>query len=156
MIDEISWQQWANLPQMSKLPLHEVERQYRIYINEVTEQRVAFMMMQEAVSQQEAMAVATSNGGGSLIQQEEEIPAGCIQFVVNTIEGTYFEVSFRSNTNDFTYTVNWGDGETGEGSSGEGYVLLDHTYPDGVADYTVRVCFDDASIIHDINFPGFD
>lgn len=157
MIDEMSWYQFSSLPGMNQLPLHEIERKYRIYINEVTEQRIALNMLQERISQAEAMAVAASNGGGSLIQQEEgEIPAGCIQFVVNTFESTYFEFSVRSNTNEFTYTVNWGDGETGEGSSGEGYVGLDHTYPDGVADYTVRVCFSDASIIHDINFPGFD
>ena len=102
--------------------------------------------------------VPSSAGSANLVSEvvEEPIPAGCIQFVVNTSEGTYFEFSARSNTNDFTYTVTWGDGETGEGSSGEGYVLIDHTYPDGVEDYTVRVCFSDPSIIDNIDFPGFD
>lgn len=119
-------------------------------------EQLLFEQFMSSQIQQRLMQQQALSGGAPAKPVIEPIPAGCIQFVVNTTEGTYFEFSAASNTNDFTYTVTWGDGETGEGSSGEGSALISHTYPDGVADYTVRVCFDDASVIHDINFPGFD
>lgn len=84
------------------------------------------------------------------------LSSSCIQFVVNTTVDTYFEFTATSLTQEFTYTVEWGDGETGEGSSGEGGANFNHTYPDSNTEYTVRVCFSDASVIHLLNFPGFD
>lgn len=80
----------------------------------------------------------------------------CIEFVVNTTWQTYFEFTARSFTQDYTYTVTWGDGESDSGSSGEGFISLNHTYADSNAEYTVRVCFSDASIINQLDFPGFD
>ena len=154
MIDEISWQQWANLPQMSKLPLHEVEKQYRIYLNEVTEQRIAFMMMQEAVSQQEAMAVAASNGGGSYIQQISN--DGCIQIVANTFDSTNFEVIVGTST-ETTYTVDWGDGTTGEGTLlAEDTTIISHSYENESQEYTIRLCFANASAVTSLEFEGND
>ena len=109
MIDEMSWYQFSSLPGMNQLPLHEIERKYRIYINEVTEQRIALNMLQEAITQQEAMAVATSNGGGSLVQtQQEEFPGGGSGAL--TFNGTdqYFTalnadvVNWLPGTGDFT------------------------------------------------------
>lgn len=128
----------------------QLERQWRARLEEEESLRIAEAINMSLASQQITFGYG-SGGGGS-----ESLPSECIEFVVNTTEGTYFEVSFRSNTEDFTYTVNWGDGVAEEGSSGEGYAGLNHTYPEGVADYTVRVCFSNPSVIHDIDFPGFD
>jgi len=47
-LNELTWYQFSNLPNISKLPPHEQERQYRIYLNEVTMQR--FAMIQEELS----------------------------------------------------------------------------------------------------------
>lgn len=154
MIDEISWQQWVNLPQMSKLPLHEIERQYRIYINEVTEQRVALMMLQEAVSQQEAMAVATSNGGGSLIVTE--IVGNHIEFVVDTTNTDVFEMEIDTNS-QITATITWGDDQTEEVTL-NGNDVLSHTYnPSGTGiQYTVRIVFSDATQVTRLEFYGND
>jgi hypothetical protein len=153
MIDEISWQQWANLPQMSKLPLHEVERQYRIYLNEVTEQRVALMMLQERVSQQEAMAVAASNGGGSLLITE--VVGDYIEFVADAIYNTYFgmqiEVSYDTN-----YTVDWGDGVIEEGTFEEGTTELTHDFPENSDEVPVRITFADPAAVIRLEFYNND
>lgn len=84
------------------------------------------------------------------------LPSNCIEFVVNTTSSTYFEFSAQSFTQDYTYTVTWGDGSSNEGFSGEGFININHTYDNSDTEYTVRVCFSDASIINELNFPGFD
>lgn len=156
MIDEISWQQWANLPQMSKLPPHEVERQYRIYLNEVTEQRVALMMLQERVSQAEAMAVAASNGGGSYRQPELPLSGNHIEFVVDT-DDSYFGMGIETNS-EITATINWGDGQTEEITLTTGTTELNHSYdPSGQGvEYTIRIEFSDATQVIRLEFFGND
>lgn len=83
-------------------------------------------------------------------------PANCVEFVVNTTVDTYFAFSANSFSQDYTYTITWGDGTSNSGSSGEGYIGLDHTYPDSNTSYTARICFSDASIINQLDFPGID
>lgn len=83
-------------------------------------------------------------------------PSNCIQFVVNTTFDTYFQFSATSITQDYTYTITWGDGTSDEGSSGEGFININHTYADPNTSYTARICFSDASVINQLDFPGFD
>lgn len=153
IIDGLSWHQFSNLPHIASLPLNRQLIEYEIYNQNLIHEVMMIQQQQQLLYPN----VPSAAGSATLVSEVvEEIPAGCIQFVVNTTEGTYFEFSVRSNTNEFTYTVNWGDDVIEEGASGEGYAGLNHTYPDGVADYTVRICFSDPSIIHNIDFPGFD
>jgi hypothetical protein len=157
MVNEMSWYQFSTLPGMNKVPQHEVERQYRIYLNEIAEQRIAIHLMQEAArSQAEAMAVAASNGGGSLIQQESDLPSGCIEFVNNTTDGT--QCQFWINTSAPTnYTITWGDGQTETGEvDGVNQLEINHTYADSDTEYTVRLCFDDISVVTQLEFNGDD
>lgn len=93
---------------------------------------------------------------GTTTSTTTTIPPNCVQFVVNTTFDTYFVFSATSLTQDYTYTITWGDGTSDSGSSGEGFISLNHTYPDPNTSYTARICFSDASIINEINFPGFD
>ena len=153
MINEISWQQWANLPQMSKLPPHEVERQYRIYLNEVTEQRVALMMLQERVSQAEAMAVAASNGGGSY--RINEIVDNYIEFVVDTTDYNTFEMEIDVNS-EITATINWGDGQTEEVVLNGNNLLHSFEISGEGIQYTIRIDFSDATQVTRLNFYGND
>jgi hypothetical protein len=149
MVNEMSWHQFSTLPGMNKVPQHEVERQYRIYLNEIAEQKIAIHLIQEAArSQAEAMAVAASNGGGSLIQQEG-LPSGCIEFTYNTTGGTnaQFSVTTSALTN---YTITWGDG-TEVTDVIDGGVTIEHEYADSDTEYTVRLCFDDASLVTELN-----
>ena len=84
------------------------------------------------------------------------IPSNCIQFTVDTTGSTWFGFNTRSNTEDFTYTITWGDGTTNEGSTGEGYVELIHEYPETNKVYTARLCYSNAAVVHEIDFYGFD
>lgn len=156
MVNEMSWHQFSTLPGMNKIAQHEVERQYRIYLNEIAEQRIAIHLIQEAArSQAEAMAVAASNGGGSLIQQEG-LPSGCIEFVNNTSDGTSctFWIETSAPTN---YTITWGDGETSTGEvNGEDRLEVNYSYADSFTEYTARICFDDISLVTYLEFNGDD
>ncbi len=159
MVNEMSWHQFSTLPGMNKVPQHEVERQYRIYLNEIAEQRIAIHLIQEqrAMAQAEAMAVAASNGsgGGSRIITEG-LPSGCIEFVNNTTDG--IDCRFWINTSAPTnYTITWGDGQTETGEvNGVDQLELNHTYADSDTEYTVRLCFDDISVVTQLEFNGDD
>ena len=170
MINEMSWHQFSTLPGMNKVAQHEVERQYRIYLNEIAEQRIAIHLIQEAArSQAEAMAVAASNGGGGgYIQQEQsDLPSGCIEFVNNTSDGTQcrFWIETSASTN---YTITWGDGETTTGQTtvgtgagvgigdGEDKLEVEYYYADSDTEYTARICFDDISLVTYLEFNGDD
>jgi hypothetical protein len=163
-LDELTWYQFSNLPNINKLPQHEQERQYRIYINEVTMQR--FAIIQEQISRAEALAVAAaSSGGGGVIQQG--LPSGCIEFVNNTSDGTecQFWIETSAPTN---YTITWGDGETttgvtavdGDGGVGDGdggnKLEVNYSYADTFTEYTARICFDDISLVTYLEFNGDD
>ena len=112
--------------------------------------------MQEAVSQQEAMAVAASNGGGSLIVQDEGLPSGCIEFTANTFDSTNFEVIVGTLT-ETTYTADWGDGTTGEGTLlAEDTTYISHSYENESQEYTIRLCFANASAVTSLEFEGND
>jgi hypothetical protein len=94
-----------------------------------------------------------SGGGGNPIQNN--LPSNCIQFVVNTTQGTEFYFNFNSN-GAINFTIDWGDGTTHEDSGAGGYYEESHTYPESDQQYTVRVCFDDPTIVMEIDFPGND
>ncbi len=157
MVNEMSWHQFSTLPGMNKIPQHEVERQYRIYLNEIAEQRITIHLMQEQMTRAEAMAVAAaSSGGGGVIQQESELPSSCIQFVNNTTVGTgcTFWINTSAPTN---YTITWGDGATETGEvDGVNQLELNHTYADSNTEYIVRLCFDDISVVTQLEFNGDD
>jgi hypothetical protein len=154
MVNEMSWHQFSTLPGMNKVPQHEVERQYRIYLNEIAEQRIAIHLIQEAArSQAEAMAVAASNGGGSFIQQEG-LPSGCIEFVNNTTDGTYSQITIATSGTT-NYTIMWGDG-TEVTDMIDGELTIDHTYENSDTEYNVRLCFDDIRLVTNLDFLGDD
>ena len=154
-LNELTWYQFSNLPNISKLPLHEQERQYRIYINEVTMQR--FAMIQEELSRAEAIAVAAaaSSGGGGVIQQEEgDLPSGCIEFVNNTKNGAFSEINITTS-GPTSFTITWGDG-TEDTDTVDGSITIDHDYADENTEYTARLCFDDISLVTELDFTGDD
>jgi hypothetical protein len=150
-LEELSWYQFSNLPNINKLPQHEQERQYRIYINEVTMQRFAMIQEQIERAEVEALAQASQNGGGGHIQQEQsDLPAGCIEFIYNTTSGTYTE--FTATTSASTnYTITWGDG-TEVTDVIDGSITISHEYEDSDTEYTVRICFDNVSLVTELDF----
>jgi hypothetical protein len=152
-LDELTWYQFSNLPNINKLPQHEQERQYRIYINEVTMQR--FAIIQEQISRAEALAVAAaSSGGGGNIIVDHGLPSGCIEFVNNTKNGTFSEVSITTS-GPTSFSITWGDGVT-ETDDVNGSITIDHDYADSNTEYTARLCFDDISLVTELDFTGDD
>jgi hypothetical protein len=87
---------------------------------------------------------------------EPSFPSNCIEFVVNTTESTFFTFTAESFTQEYTYTITWGDGQSDSGSSSAGAISPEHTYAESDASYTVSVCFSNISIINNLDFPGFD
>ena len=168
-LEELTWQQFSSLPNITKLPLHEQERHYRIYLNDVTMQRFAMIQEQIARAEVEALAQASANGGGGYIQQQEQgdLPSGCIEFVNNTAEGIdcIFWIETSAPTN---YTITWGDGETTTGTTttdldggvgtgdGDNRLRIEYDYADSDTEYTARICFDDISLVTYLNFNGTD
>jgi hypothetical protein len=85
--------------------------------------------------------VGASGGGAS---------SNCIEFVINTTDGTFsdFEVTTSGPTN---YTITWGDGTEDTGVI-DGASDIDHEYADSDSEYNVRLCFDDASLVTELDF----
>jgi hypothetical protein len=130
---------------------------------ETPEQRaIKARLEQEALYEQAIrMTQARNRGNNSMFggagsgSSDQGLPSNCIQFVVNTTQGTEFYFNFNSN-GAINFTIDWGDGTTHEDSGDGGYYEESHTYPESDQQYTVRVCFDDPSIVTELNFPGND
>jgi hypothetical protein len=79
----------------------------------------------------------------------------CIQFDVDTTEGTSFGFSFFS-TSPINFTVNWGDGTTHVDAGAGGFYEELHEFPEINQSYTVTVCFDLIEAVSELNFYGND
>lgn len=150
-IDGLSWQQFTSLPHISKLSLQEQIRQYNIYSDQILQESI---LIQQMLSPN----VPSVSGGGSsvvTVVEQEGLPSNCIEFVVDTTDDTYFEFEITVSA-DTTYTVTWGDGNTGNGSLTTGATSIDHTYDNSSEQYTVRFCFGDISLVTGLEFFGND
>jgi len=74
------------------------------------------------------------------------LPSNCIEFVVDTTEGTFFGFSFTT-TGPINFTVDWGDGTTHPDAGAGGFYSESHTYPQSNQQYVVRICFDDINSV---------
>lgn len=81
--------------------------------------------------------------------------ANCIQFVVNTSSGGNNFVMYVEASSDITYTAIWGDGITTQGSI-NGNNNIEHQYSSYNTEYTVQLCFSDASAVTLLDFWGND
>jgi hypothetical protein len=100
--------------------------------------------------------VSAVGSGGRRQQEQSSLPSGCIEFVNNTTDGT--DCRFWINTSAPTnYTITWGDGQTETGEvDGVNQLEINHTYADSDTEYTVRLCFDDISVVTQLEFNGDD
>ncbi len=143
-IDEMSWKQFSNLAGISNLPINEQVRKYNLYLNEVMEARMNYIHHQTQVL----------GGNGVKVVQQEGLPSNCIEFVNNTINGTYSEITITTS-GPTNYTITWGDG-TEFTDDVDGSITIDHDYADSDTEYTARLCFDDISLVTDLDFQGDD
>jgi hypothetical protein len=152
-LEELSWYQFSNLPNINKLPQHEQERQYRIYINEVTMQRFAMIQEQIQRAEVEALAQASQNGGGGHIVTE--IVDGYIEFIADAIYNAYFEMEIDVSA-DTTCIANWGDGVIEEVSLLEGTTNVTHEFPENSNEVPVRITFADPTLVTRLEFYNND
>ncbi len=145
-IEEMTWKQFSDLAGIRNLPINEQVRKYNFYLNEIMEARMNYIHHQTQVL----------GGNGVKAVQQEGLPSGCIEFVNNTTDGT--DCRFWINTSAPTnYTITWGDGETETGEvNGVDQLELNHTYADSDTEYTVRLCFDNISVVTRLEFNGDD
>ena len=83
------------------------------------------------------------------------LPSNCIEFVVNTTQGTEFTFSFNT-TGPINFTIDWGDGTTHPDVGGGGFYEEIHTYPEIGQQYTARICFDSPESVLQLDFYGND
>ncbi len=145
-IDEMTWKQFSDLAGIRNLPINEQVRKYNFYLNEIMEARMNYIHHQTQVL----------GGNKPKVIQQEGLPSGCIEFVNNTTDGT--DCRFWINTSAPTnYTITWGDGETETGEvDGVNQLEINHIYADSNTEYTVRLCFDDISLVTYLEFNGDD
>jgi hypothetical protein len=97
---------------------------------------------------------AVGSGGRRQQQEQGDLPSGCIEFVNNTKNGTYSEIGITTS-GPTNYTITWGDG-TEVTDVVDGGITIDHTYADENTEYTARLCFDDISLVTELDFTGDD
>jgi hypothetical protein len=109
---------------------------------------VSFVVSQQRIINQ------TSQGGGPSQEVVPSLPSGCIEFVNNTTDGTFSRVTVTTS-GPTNYTITWGDGtEVTDVIDGE--LDIEHEYADSDTEYTVRLCFDDVSLVTELDFLGQD
>ncbi len=151
IIDGLSWHQFSSLPHIAQLPLSRQLIEYEIYNQNLIHE---VYLTQQLLVQQQVVPSSAGSAAATVIQQG--LPSGCIEFVNNTTDGTgcTFWIESSAPTN---YTITWGDGETTTGEvDGATRLQVDHTYADLNTEYTVRLCFNDISLITYLEFNGDD
>jgi len=107
-----------------------------------------------AESMNARMAAQAIQAGGAAASGSVSISSGCIEFVNNTTDGTYSEITITTS-GPTNYTITWGDGtEVTDVIDGE--LQIDHTYEDSDTEYTASLCFDDASLVTELDFSQDD
>jgi len=151
IINGLSWHQFSSLPHIAQLPLSRQLIEYEIYNQNLIHE---VYLTQQLLVQQQVVPSSAGSAVATVIQQG--LPSGCIEFVNNTTDGT--ECRFWINTSAPTnYTITWGDGETETGEvDGVNQLEINHTYADSDTEYTVRLCFDDISVVTQLEFNGDD
>ena len=103
-----------------------------------------------AESMNARMAAQAIQAGGAAASGSVSVSSGCIEFIYNTTSGTSaeFDVTTSALTN---YTITWGDG-TEVTDVIDGGITIEHEYADSDTEYTVRLCFDDISLVTELDF----
>ena len=162
IIDGLNWRQFSSLPHIATMPLNRQIAEYEAYNQQIIAEQL-FRQQQY----NNANDVSAVGSGGRRQQEQSSLPSGCIEFVNNTSDGTQcrFWIETSAPTN---YTITWGDGETTTGATtvgtgagvgigdGEDKLEIDYTYADSFTEYTVRICFDDISLVTYLEFNGDD
>ena len=150
IIDGLSWHQFSSLPHIAHLPLSRQLIEYEIYNQNLIHE----VFLTQQLYNQEVVVPSSAGSAAAPIVEESDLPSGCIEFVNNTTDGTFSRVTVTTS-GPTNYTITWGDGtEVTDVIDGE--LDIDHSYADSDTEYTVRLCFDDVSLVTRLNFLGDD
>jgi hypothetical protein len=144
IIDGLNWRQFSSLPHIASLPLNRQIAEYDAYNQQIIAEQL--FRQQQYNNANDVSAV----GSGGRRQQQEGLPSGCIEFIYNTTDDTFaqFTATTSASTN---YTITWGDG-TEVTDVIDGGITIEHEYADSDTEYTVRLCFDDISLVTELDF----
>ena len=145
-----NWQHFTKRQDNIGLPLMEVRSKY------LREQLMYEEFVSHTMQQQRLQAQQHSAGGKQKVTATviSGLPGNCIEFVNNTTDGTYSEVT-TTTSGPTNYTITWGDG-TEVTDVIDGSITISHVYADSDTEYTVRLCFDDISLVTELDFLGHD
>jgi hypothetical protein len=151
IIDGLSWHQFSSLPHIAQLPLNRQLIEYEIYNQNLIHE---VYLTQQLLIQQEVVPSSAGSAAAPIVEEQSDLPAGCIEFVNNTTDGTFSRVTVTTS-GPTNYTITWGDGtEVTDVIDGE--LDIEHEYADSDTEYTVRLCFDDISLVTELDFLGDD
>lgn len=151
IIDGPSWHQFSSLPHIAQLPLNRQLIEYEIYNQNLIHE---VYLTQQLLIQQEVVPSSAGSAAAPIVEEQSDLPSGCIEFVNNTKNGTYSEIGITTS-GPTNYTITWGDG-TEVTDVVDGGILIDHDYADSNTEYTARLCFDDISLVTELDFTGDD
>ena len=150
IIDGLNWRQFSSLPHIATMPLNRQIAEYEAY----NQQIIAEQLFRQQQYNNANDVSAVGSGGRRQQQEQGGLPSGCIEFVNNTTDGTFSRVTVTTS-GPTNYTITWGDGtEVTDVIDGE--LDIDHEYVDSNTEYTVRLCFDDVSLVTRLDFLGDD
>jgi hypothetical protein len=147
--DPGAWKDFVKRKDNKGLSINEMTQKYMFEANRFNE------VLQEAFQQSQVVNSPVSSGGSSQpAVNTSPLPSNCIAFVNNTTDGigSYIDFTTSGPTN---FTVDWGDGTIIDDFA-DGYFELSHDYADSDQSYNCTICFEDASLVIDLNFVGDD
>jgi hypothetical protein len=150
IIDGLNWRQFSSLPHIATMPLNRQIAEYEAY----NQQIIAEQLFRQQQYNNANDVSAVGSGGRRQQQEQGDLPSGCIEFVNNTKNGTYSEIGITTS-GPTNYTITWGDG-TEVTDVVDGGIIIDHDYADSNTEYTARLCFDDISLVTELDFTGDD
>jgi hypothetical protein len=142
------WQYFVKRHDNAGLSVDAVRRKYLAEAMSFHEQmQIAMMQAQNAAN--------PSAGGASQPQGViGGLASNCIEFVNNTTDGTSSELTITTS-GPTNFTLDWGDG-TILSDLVDGEYIADHTYADSDQSYNCTLCFEDASLVTELDFEGDD
>jgi len=151
-LDPGPWAQYVKRADNIGLSLYEVTKKYQMESN-----LYATQLFEASQAQQQSLqstAVAAVGSGGASAPPASPVSSNCIEFVNNTTDGTYSEFTITTS-GPTNFTINWGDGTTFTDVV-DGSYTVDYSYADSDQSYNCTLCFDDISLVTELDFLGDD
>ena len=142
------WQFYVKRHDNIGLPMDMVKRKY------LAEGLAFHELMQMSMMESQNTGNPSSGGASQEMAIVDVVPSNCIEFVNNTTDGTFSEVIITTS-GPTNFTLDWGDG-TILSDLVDGEYIADYSYADSDQSYNCTLCFDDISLVTELNFVGDD